>query len=177
MNLTGFDFTEEDLRSNQRGFITPRQKKWVEGMAEGIRHSQRGSFPIVIIFMLLGFGIIFGMIFSNESLRGAFFADPLVLILTFCSIPVILGIVGLGHFFGNRRAARLAAAELKSAEGVISLDEEHSRVGTTYYVYVGETEFKFGGDMSRVFPEGRRCRVFYCETAMLQLILSYELFN
>lgn len=124
--------------------------------------------------MLLGFGIFFGMTFSNESARRAFLADPLNLIVICASVPLILGIVGLGQVLGRRRADRLENSELKVAEGVIALDEETSRVGTTYYVYVGETELKFGEDMSAVFPEGARFRVYYCETSFLQMILSYE---
>lgn len=175
MNLTFYEFTEEDLRSNQRGFMTPRQKEWVKSWAGGIRRSQRGNFPLVIFFMLLGLGMFFGMTFSNESARRAFLSDPLNLIVICGSVPVILGIVALGQFFGRRRAARLENSELKAAEGVISLDEETSRVGTTYYAHVGDTEFAFGEDVSASLPEGRRCRIYYCETNMLKLILSYEL--
>lgn len=173
-NLTGFDFTEEDLRANQRGVITPRQKEWVQGWAQGIRRSQNGNFPLVIFFMLLGFGMFFGMTFSNESARRAFLADPLNLVIVCAAVPVILGIMGLSRWMGKRRADRLENSGLKVAEGVISLDEETSRVGTTYYVYVGETELKFGEDMSAVFPQGARFRVYYCETSFLQMILSYE---
>lgn len=169
-----FDFTEEDLRSNQRGFITPHQKEWITGVAGGIRRSQRGNFPIVIFFMIIGLGIFFGMILGNEGAKQAFIADPLNIIVICISIPVILGIVSLGQFFGKRRADRLENSGLKTAEGVISLDEETSDVGTTYYVYVGEMEFKFGDDMSRIFPAGGRFRVYYCETSFLQMILSYE---
>ena len=174
MYLTGFDFTEEDLRANQRGFVTPRQTEWVRGWAEGIRHSQRSGWPIVIFFLILGLGLILGMNLSNESTRRVLLSDPLIIVVI-CSIaPLVLGIFGLSVFFANRRAAKLAEVELKTAEGTVRLDEEHSRVGTTYYVYVGDTEFTFGADMSRVFPEGSRCRIFYCETSMLKVILSHE---
>ncbi|NWF63496.1 MAG: hypothetical protein HXY38_04240, partial [Chloroflexi bacterium] len=77
MRLTFYEFTDEELQSNRRGFITPRQKQWVQGMAKGIRASQRGGFPIIIFFMILGFGLILGMNLSNERARVAFLSDPL----------------------------------------------------------------------------------------------------
>jgi cytochrome c oxidase subunit IV len=172
-----FEFTEEDLRSNQRGFITSSQKKWLEMFAKGIVNSHRGGWPIIIFFLLLGSGLILTMNLSNESTRRAFFADPILLVVLCTTVFVVLGIYGLSAIFAGRRAKRLADPELKIAEGVIRLDEDHSRVGTTYYVFVGNVEFKFGIDMSRSFPERRRCRVYYCETSMLKAVLSYELMN
>ena len=177
MLLTFYEFTDEDLNSNQRGLITPRQRQWVLGMAKGIRASQRGGFPIVIFFMILGFGLVLGMNLSNERARIAFLSDPLNIILLCAAIPVSLGIFGLGAFFANRRAAKLERSRLKAAEGVIEWEEESSRVGPTYFLYVGDAEFKFGEDLSGIFPAGRRGRVFYCETSMLQLILSHELLD
>ena len=174
MNITDFDFTEEDLHANQRGIVTPRQQEWVKNWAKGIRRSQSGNFPIVIIFLILGLSLILGMNFSNERARAALLADPINLVVICAIVPIVLSIVGIGVYFGNRRAAKLAKAELKVAEGVIRLDEEHSRVGTTYFVYVGKIEFRFGKDVSRSLPEGSKCRIYYCETSMLKMILSYE---
>ena len=172
-----FEFTEEDLRSNQRGFVTPSQMKWLKGFAGGIVASHRGGWPIILFFLLLGTGMILAMNLSNESTRRAFFADPIIGIVLCAMFPVVLGIYGVSAIFTKRRADKLSNPVLKTAEGIISLDEESSDVGTTYFVYVGETEFKFGGDMSRYFPEGRTCRVYYSETSMLHTILSYELID
>lgn len=169
-----FEFTEVDLHSNQRGFITASQKQWLEGFAKGIVSSHRGGWPIIIFFLVLGIGMILGLNLSNESTRRAFFADPIILIVLCAIVPVVLGIYGLSAIFAKRRADQISNPELKVAEGTISLDEEYSRVGPTYFVFVGETEFKFGGDMSMYFPEGRTCRVYYCETSMLKMILSFE---
>lgn len=170
-----FEFTEEDLRSNQRGFITPSQMKFLDGFAKGIVASHRGGWPVIIIFLLLGTGIILAMNLSNESTRRAFFADPIIAIVLCATFPVVLGIYGVSAIFAKRRADQVANPVLKIAEGPITLDEESSRVGTTYFVLVGEDEFKFGDDMSQYFPEGRKCRVYYSDTSILKIILSYEL--
>ena len=172
-----YEFTEEDLRSNQRGFITPAQMKFLNGFAKGIVASHRGGWPIIIFFLLLGSGMILAMNLSNESTRRAFFADPIIVIVLCATFPVVLGIYGVSAIFAKRRADRIANPVLKIAQGLIRLDEESSEVGPTYFVFVGETEFKFGDNMSRYFPEGRKCRIFYSETSMLKMILSYELIS
>ena len=169
-----YEFTEDDLRSNQRGFITPAQLNFLNSFAKGIVASHRGGWPIIIFFLLLGTGIILAMNLSNESTRRAFFADPLIAIVLCATIPVVLGIYGVSAIFAKRRADQIANPVLKIAEGTITLDEESSSVGTTYFVLVGEDEFKFGGDMSAYFPEGQKCRIFYSETSLLKIILSYE---
>ena len=172
-----YEFTEEDLRSNQRGFITPPQMKFLNGFAKGIVASHRGGWPIIIFFLLLGSGMILAMNLSNESTRRAFFADPIIVIVLCATFPVVLGIYGVSAIFAKRRADRIANPVLKIAQGLIRLDEESSEVGPTYFVFVGETEFKFGDNMSRYFPEGRKCRIFYSETSMLKMILSYGLIS
>lgn len=169
-----YEFTEDDLRSNQRGFITPAQLNFLKSFAKGLVASHRGGWPIIIFFLLLGTGMILAMNLSNESARRAFFADPIIAIVLCATIPVVLGIYGVSAIFAKRRAEQIASPVLKIAEGTIKLDEESSRVGTTYFVLLGEDEFKFGDDMSAYFPEGQKCRIFYSETSLLKIILSYE---
>jgi hypothetical protein len=106
-----------------------------------------------------------------------FLSDPLNIAVMCALPPVILAIFGLSIFFAYRRAARLEESELRVAEGLIEWDEEHSRHGPTYFLYVGGTEFKFGEDLSEDFPAGKRGRVFYVETSVLKLILSHEVLD
>ncbi|MBE0672041.1 MAG: hypothetical protein IH588_15780 [Anaerolineales bacterium] len=172
--LTFYDFTDEDLKSNRNGFITPRQKEWIQGFAKGISGMQRGNAKIAIVFPFIGLCMILAMSLSNERARAAFLSDPTYLIVLVLVVPFVAGIFAISIYFADRRAARLSEASLKKAEGSVKFDEESSRVGTTYFVYVGETEFKFGEDVSRYFAEGGVYRIFYCETSMLKLILSHE---
>lgn len=172
--LTFYEFTEEDLKSNRNGFITPRQQEWVKGFAKGISRTQRGTTKIAIVFPFLGACLILGMHLSNEDARAAFFANPQILIVLCATLVLVVGIFALSIFFADRRAARLSEAVLKKAEGTVELDEEYSKVGPTYYLRVGKTVFKFGEDVSSYFAEGGIYRIFYCETSMLKLILSHE---
>jgi hypothetical protein len=175
MILNIFEFTEEDLKSNRLGLLSASQRKWVDGMASGIRSSQRGGLPIVAFFLLLGVGLFFGMTLSNESARKALLANPSNLIVICATIPIVLGIFGVSIYFANRRADRLANSNVLRAEGKVRLDESHSsKVGSTYYVIINRMKFPFAGDVSGIFKEGESYRIYYCETSMLKLILSYE---
>lgn len=172
--LTFYEFTEEDLKSNRSGFITTRQKAWINGFAKGISGMQRGNAKIAIIFPLIGMCIFFAILLPNENARAAFFADPVFVIVFALLVPFIAGIFAVSIYFSDRRAARLSEAKLKKAEGTVELDEESSHVGSTYFVRIGGAEFKFGEDVSSYFAEGGVYRIFYCETSMLKLILSHE---
>jgi len=115
---------------------------------------------------------------SNESTRRALFADPINLVILCASIPLILGVYGIGAFFAKRTASRFHEPELRVAEGVIRWDDEYSdSVGRTYFLYLGKTEFKFADDLSHTFPTGKRVRIFYCEGSQIKLILSHELLS
>jgi hypothetical protein len=176
MNLSIYEFTEEDLKSNQRGFISPGQKAMIAGMAGGIRRVQKWNVKIALIFPFIGLCMVLGLSLSNEDARAAFFASPLNLIVLILLIPLILGIFALSIYFANKRADRLENSELSVVEGKVRLDESHSsKVGPTYYAILGKTKFAFPEDVSGIFQEGGKYRIYYCQTSMLKLILSYEM--
>src|SRR5688572_26240337 len=153
MSLNIFDFTESDLNSNRLGVISARQQEQLNQFASGIRKSQWGSLWVVGFFLPFGLCLIIGMYLSNESSRAALFSSPFNLIAILAVVPVVLAIVALGIFFAYRRADRLSNPELKTAEGVVVLEEEHSKYGPVYYVIVDEKEFTFAEPVSKVFPE------------------------
>jgi hypothetical protein len=175
VNLNLFEFTEEDLKSNRLGLLSAKQRRWIDGMAEGIRRSQRGGFPIILFFLTLGLGIFLGMTFSVEGARRAFLSDPLNLMIVCAIVPIVLGIFGLSVISANRRAERLRSSAVLRAEGRVQLDESHSsKTGSTYYVIVDDSQFAFPEDVAEIFREGESYRIYYCETSMLKLILSWE---
>lgn len=175
--LNLFEFNESDLNSNRLGLISPRQQESLKQYAGGIRKSQWSSVWVIGFFLPFGLCLIFGMYLSNESARRALFSDPLNLIMILAIIPIVIFIVSISIFFANRRAHKLENAELKRVEGVVSHDEEHSKYGTTYYVIVDKVKFLFSEDVYQIFPKGARFRVYYCDAAHFQLILSYEKLN
>jgi|GEM_PF-5693407 hypothetical protein len=75
MNI--FDFTEEDLKSNQRGHISPRQREWLNMTARGIRSSSWTSVSVTVGFLFLGLCIILALYLQNEDSRAALFSNPL----------------------------------------------------------------------------------------------------
>lgn len=174
MNLNLFEFTESDLNSNRLGLISTRQQEQLNNYAKGIRKSQWGSVWVIGFFLPFGLCLIFGMYLSNESTRAALFSNPLNFIMILAVIPIVAIIVGLGIYFASRRADKLANAELKRVEGIVTHDEEHSKYGTTYFAIVDGVKFLFSENINEVFPEGSRFRIYYCDATHFQLILSYE---
>ena len=174
--MSPFEFTEEDLKSNKRGFFSASQKATLKSYAEGMRRTQRGGLWVVIFFLFFGLCIILGMFLSNESSRTAFFSSPFNLIALALIIPVVLGIFALSIWAAYRRADQLTNAELKSIEGVARLDETHeSGIGSAYYVIINKIKLPIPEEASgSVFREGKRYRIFYCHVSMIKFILSFE---
>ena len=171
-----YEFTEEDLKSNQRGFLTQGQRDYLKMIGEGGVRVQSWNIRIAIGFMFLGLCIIFALYLQNEDTRAALFANPLNL-LVFPAIIVIVGLIlAFSIWLARRVSEMLKSADLKVAEGKIELDSHYnSGAGfTSYYVFVGKKRFGFTEDMSRTFKEGEKYRVYYVKASALELIMSYE---
>jgi hypothetical protein len=91
-------------------------------------------------------------------------------------VPLVIGIMAVGMFFMYRSASQLENAVLSTASGAVRLDEDSSGESgiTSYYVFVGKKRFTFGDDMSRVFKEGEKYKVYYCGSGVYQFVMSYE---
>ncbi len=171
-----FDFTEEDLKSNKRGHVSPRQKEWLQMTAGGIRRSSWTSVYVMVGFMFLGLCIVLGLYLQNEDSRAALFSNPLNLLVFPATIVAVAGILAFSVWLARRISERLMNAQLLVAEGTIRLDEEgRGESGfTSYYVFVGKKKFAFSEDMSRVFKEGEKYKVYYCKAGVYEPILSLE---
>ena len=172
MNL--FEFTEEDLKLNKRGQVSPRQREWLNMTARGIRSSSWTSVYVTVGFMFLGLCIISALYLQNEDSRAALFSNPLNLLVFPATIFAVAVILTLSILYLRRLANRLAGAQVQSAQGKIRLDEESGKGGTTYYVFVGKKKFAFGEDMSRTFKEGEKYKVYYCKSGIYEMVLSHE---
>jgi hypothetical protein len=172
MNI--FDFTEKDLKLNQRGHVSPRQREWLNMTARGIRSSSWTSVYVTVGFLFLGLCIILALYLQNEDSRAALFSNPLNLLVFPATIVVVAIILAFSIWLARRISQRLMNAQIQSAEGKIRLDEESGEGGITYYVYVGKKKFAFGDDMSRVFREGEKYKVYYCKAGVFEMVLSFE---
>lgn len=171
-----FEFTEEDLKSNKRGFLTKWQREWLKSIGEGSIRLQKWNIKIAIGFMFFGLCLILALYLQNESTRAALFSNPLNLLI-FPAIVVIVSLVlAFSIWLAGRISDMLKNAELKVAEGKIELDQEFSsKAGfTSYYVYVGRKKFGFTESMSHIFKEGEKYRVYYVKASAYELIMSYE---
>jgi len=175
MNL--FDFTEEELKLNKRGQVSPRQREWLNMTARGIRSSSWTSVYVTVGFLFLGLCIILALYLQNEDSRAALFSNPLNLLVFPATIVAVAAILAFSISYMRKLANRLAGAQVQTAQGKIRLDEESGEGGTAYYVFVGKKKFAFGEDMSRVFKEGEKYKVYYCKAGVFEMVLSQEQLN
>ena len=171
-----FEFTDEDLKANKRGQLSPSQREWLKGIAQGTRSFSWTNSFIAMGFVFLGLCIVLGLSLQNESARAALFSDPLNLIVLIGMVPLIMGILTLVIFLNYRNANRLENSILSSVSGSIRHDYDSSGESglTSYYVFVGKKRFTFGEDMNRAFKEGEKYKFYYCKAGLYEFVMSYE---
>ena len=171
-----FEFTEEDLKANKRGQLSQSQKEWLKMIGKGGVRLQSFNVWIAVGFMFLGLCITLGLYLSNEDSRAALFANPSNLLIFPIAIVVIVGILVLSMFLARWNANKLQTTLLSSASGNVRFDRDYSSESNiaTYYVIVGKKKFKFADDMSSVFKEGEKYKVYYCRAGMYEFVMSYE---
>lgn len=171
-----FEFTDADLKLNQRGQLSPSQKEWLKNVARGARSLLRMNAWIAVGFMVFGLCLISVLYLQNESTRAALFSNPMNLLIFPILVLVILGILALSIGLAYWNARKLENATLLSATGNVRLDESYSSKSNlrSYYVYVGKKRFTFGDDVSRKFKEGGKYKVHYCKPGMYEFVMSFE---
>lgn len=171
-----YEFTEDDLKSNQRGFLTKGQREYLKMIGEGGVRLQKWNVRIAVVFMFLGLCLILVLYLQNESTRAALFSNPLNLLIFPAVILAISLILVFSLWLARRISDKLTDAELKVAEGKVRLDQQYNSKAafTSYYVHVGRKKFGFTESMGHVFREGEKYRVYYCKASVHELIMSYE---
>jgi hypothetical protein len=171
-----FEFTEEDLKINKRGQLSPSQREWLNMIGKGGVRLQSFNIWIAIGFIFLGLCIIFGLYSSNEDSRAALFANPSNLLIFPIIIVVVVGVLVLSILLARWNANKLRNAVLSSASGNVRFDTDSSGESglTTYFVIVGKKKFKFADDMSGAFKEGKKYKFYYCKAGMYEFVMSYE---
>jgi hypothetical protein len=171
-----FAFNREDLRSNRAGYISRRQREWLNQIAGGMVRSSGSNAIIALGFVFLGLILILFLYMQNESSRAALFSSSLNLLMVAGAVVLVLIILILALVLTRRRSSALVEAQLQKAEGVVRLEQSFSPGSsiTSYYVFVGRQRFAFSEDMSSVFGEGTNFRVFFIQSGAMQMILSLE---
>jgi hypothetical protein len=165
-----FNFTEDDLRENQRGLISPRQKEWLQMTGRHYCSFARREALITIgsVFLILCF--ILALVLQDESARAVFFSTPGILVLF-----LIITVLASAIFINYRDMNRLEDSHLSSVSGVVHLDKSSDEYNNAiYYVFVDTKKFYFGDDVSLIFKEGEKYRVYYCESGVYRPVMSYE---
>ena len=171
-----FEFSDEDLKFNHRGQISPRQKEWLKGVARGTRSFSWTGAVVIIAFASLGLCMVLGLSLQNEDARAALFSDPMYLLMFPAIVLIIVGVIILSIVVAYWNANRLENAMLLSVTGNTRFDESYSSKSNirSYYVFVGKKRFTFADDISRTFKEGGKYKVYYCRPGMYEFVLSFE---
>jgi drug/metabolite transporter (DMT)-like permease len=161
---------------NKRGQLSPRQKDWLNMVARGVRSFSWKSMFITIGFTFLGLCLLLALFLQNERSRAALFSNPVNLMVLIGIVPLILGILALAIFLNYRNAKKLENSVISSASGPVRFDQDSSGESgiTNYYVFVGKKRFNFGDEMSGVFKEGEKYKVYYCKSGVYEFVMSYE---
>lgn len=175
-NLSVFEFTAEDLRANQRGYLSDRQRGWLQSTARGIVGCSMASAPIALGFVLLGLSLILALYLQNEETRAALFSNPANLLMLAAAAVVAVSAIGLSIWLARRQASSVERARLQTVQGRIRFDQDYSPSSAimSYHVFVGDHKFSFTEAMDGVFREGETCRVYFCKSGPYQLIMSFE---
>jgi hypothetical protein len=171
-----FEFSDEDLRLNERGQLSSPQKDWLNIVARSVRSFSWRSVFITIGFTFLGLGIILVLSLQNERSRAALFSDPVNLIVLIGMAPLILSILALVIFVNYRNANKLESSAISSVSGIVRLEQDSSGQSgiASYYVFVGKKRFALSDDMSEVFKEGEKYKIYYCKAGVYEFVMSYE---
>jgi hypothetical protein len=171
-----YEFSDEDLKFNKRGQLSPAQQEWLRGVGQRAVRMQGSTVWIAVGFLCLGLCLILGMYLSNESTRVALFSNPINLVIFPVLVCVIVGILVLSILLARWNANKLSNAVLSSVSGTVRFDQDYSSNSnlTTYYVIVGKKKFKFGDDMSGAFKEGEKYKLYYTKAGMYEFVMSYE---
>lgn len=68
-----FEFAEDDVRSNKRGFLSARQREVITNMAQGIRRSAWSSLKVGPFSLFLGLCIIGACFFQMKVRAPSYF--------------------------------------------------------------------------------------------------------
>jgi hypothetical protein len=171
-----FEFTAEDLRTNERGQMTPRQQGWLRSMGRGIQSCSVASAPIALLFVMLGLGIMLALYLQNEDTRATLFANPQILLVLAGTGVIAVAAIGFSVFLARRQASAITRAGLMMVQGPVRLDRSFSPGSgiTSYHVLIGDQKFSYTDDMSDTFHEGTTYRVFFCKSGPYKLIMSFQ---
>jgi hypothetical protein len=169
-----FDFTQDDLRFNQSGRISPRQQEWLAQMARTTNRWGGATLWVGLFFMIFAVCLILSLFMMNQETQKVLVSASPMLAVAVCFVFLaILLFSFLGKRVTQKQAEQITQAEFLTAEGIAKLGETFSpRWGSGYYLEIGET--RFAVDARNKFEEGQRYRVYYGKIPTGNLIFSYE---
>lgn len=167
--MQAFDFTPEELRINQSGQLSPRQRT----MLDQIDTQQTLDIGcVLVVFTLVGMLIFFAcaLFFNLQALLSS-----LVNILPLIAVLVVgfLVVAVVYHFKGQQE--RRDQPDVLTLEGTITLKESDGGFNARQFLTINGHEFRITPpiyDTLKQYPEGVLYRIYYSQA--FNKILSIE---
>jgi len=177
-HMEGFNFTAEDLESNQKGLISERQEKMLRRMGKNLTSYSKFGIKFMIGFVVVMFGIFFAIIASNDSMRKATFGDTSSLTILLVVIPIPILIMVVFYFRSKKQRVKYEKARLMMAEGRAEVNKKssYSRYGPNFYweLKVGKFKLNLLDEHAALFNDGAIYRIYYVQVGRLPSIMSIE---
>jgi len=169
-----FEFTKDDLRSNQQGSISARQREWMEKQAASLRRSVGTTAWFVIAFLPIPILLILAVFMIGEGSRKLLVSAAPMLVIAFCFVIIVVSaFLFLSKLTTRKQAEEFVESQLLVTEGKAKIVKTFNpRWGSGQYLMLDEKKIMVHtGD---IFEEGGHYRVYHGKTSVGEFILSHE---
>jgi hypothetical protein len=125
-DLSIFEFSGEDPRSNQRGFVTPGRQAWPKATSQGIRSYSTGAALAGFGLVGLGWSGILALSIQGEDTSAALFSGALTVPVLAASYLLASLFISLGVILARWVAAQPEHAPPQAAAGIARFDRSCS---------------------------------------------------
>lgn len=167
--MQAFDFTPEELRINQSGQLSPRQKTLLDQI------DIQQTLDMGCVFLVFGIGalLLFGICALLFNLQAVLLS--IINILPLIGL-IVLGLIGMAivyHYKGKQE--RRDQPDVLTIEGTITLKENDGGFNARQFLTISEHEFRITPQMYdtlKQYPQDELYRAYY--THAFNKILSIE---
>lgn len=160
-----FRFNNDDLKFNHCGQISQRQILWLRKFQPRLR-----SFLWMVATLLLMLSLTLVFYLMNKADFSLWLLNPTNRIALLITISDVIGLFGMSTFVARRNAGGLDNPIFLLIEGDLQADWEKN----SYYVSIGEKNFVFHDDISKIFLMNKRYEMYLCESGVYTFLLAFE---
>ena len=163
-----FDFTAADLKANQGGELSARQKERLAEMGrKAVKYAGFGI-KFFVVFVTLAGGLLFLMLSKSSGFSGS---DQLVFLAV---LPLPILILAGYYLVTKKQRVRYDNPRLLMTEGVAQVKRKGSKYGTYIDVGIGSFHTHMLDEYVALIKKGTQYRVYYVVVSKFPTMLSIE---